>query len=120
MAVDWTKPIQTRDGRPARLLGVLKGIRVGHVVAYEKDTSEFVLFRQSDGHSMFDVDSPSDIINVPPEPKRFVRWVNVYSNQDLITVHYDRVRADSSALGSRSGCRKIIITEGYDDETPTT
>ena len=53
----------------------------------------------------------------PPEPRKFVRWCNVYSNQDLITVHYDRKGADSVALGSRSGCRKIIITEGYDDET---
>ena len=120
MTVDWTKPIQTRDGRPARLLGVLKGRPfTSHVVALpeESDTSrECLMIRNSDGSASMGCTHPLDIINVPPEPRKFVRWCNVYP-QDVITMYYDRVRADSAALGSRTGCRKIIITEGYDDET---
>jgi hypothetical protein len=61
-AIDWTKPIQARDGRKARYLGRLGGSRHAVAVASPVNETELAL-TVSDGGFGFDVDSASDIIN---------------------------------------------------------
>ena len=116
MTVDWTKPIQTRNGRPARLLGVLDSSGINHIVAVR--IGEFELMREHlcDGKAASGLGAHNDIINVPPEPKRFVRWVNLYANGEAGYPFATRAEADCQAY-NRIGCRRIELVEGFDDET---
>lgn len=71
MSIDWTKPIQTRDGRPARLLGHIDA-QQPVVVAYVNDKEgETVEAFHTDGrYYLYEVDGESkfDIVNVPTDP----------------------------------------------------
>ncbi len=79
--VDWSKPIQTRDGKPARLISEVRG-DYSHVVAVEQagyevlNGHERVLVVKLDGTSRH---IPSDdIVNTPiVAPRKAVGWVNV-------------------------------------------
>ena len=108
--IDWTKPIQTYTGKPARLLGVLKNPSGrNHVVAIGE--YEFAVCRYSDGCSR---GQGEDIINVPLPPRKFVRWVNLY--EDAMFFYVSRKAADISGTG-RIGCRRVELAEWFDDES---
>ena len=114
MAVDWDKPIQTKDGRPARLLGMRnhpKFPRVIAVPAYGGDGFERVDTCTEDGR-ICGVIGPhfSDIVNAP---QRHVRWVNMYADVSSITGLYtSREAADKGAFGQRIACLRIEFEEG--------
>ena len=118
--IDWTKPLQTRDGKPARLLGLLKGRPIlSHIVAVPDETDESrecLCIRCNDGSASLGCTSPHDIINVPP-PRKFVRWVNLNESGQCVC-HESRKLADEKAGPFRIGCRRIELTEGFDDEIP--
>ncbi len=80
MIVDWTKPIQTVDGRKARLLGELKASSVhneSRVVAVEEPNGdEHAKSYFEDGQYFSDRKSQHDIINVPP--RRVMREVEAW------------------------------------------
>ena len=119
MSVDWTKPIQTRDGKPARLLGVLRGLEhlgevCAHVVAVQNN-GEYMTSRYATGSLIRLSEQAGDIINVPPPPRKFVRWVNLY--EDDTTFFHDTRKAANIAGAGRIGCRRVELAEGFDDET---
>jgi hypothetical protein len=81
MAIDWTKPVQTRDGQKVRVLctdgpdsqypviglidgGGLETWTIGGVYAANVATSNL------------------DIINTPDPPVTVTRWVNVYPDME--------------------------------------
>lgn len=86
MSVDWSKPIQTRDGRKARFLGTLDGVDYGHLSAVwsDKCQSEMLIETTKSGYVFEYSESKDDIINSPPPPKYF--WVKVYEGPDYYFV----------------------------------
>lgn len=67
MAVDWSKPIQTRRGEPARLLGEIKGVGFTHFVAVQRHVGDEVgygVFASGHASSAY-TNSEQDIVNVP-------------------------------------------------------
>jgi hypothetical protein len=112
-AVDWSKPLQTRDGRKARLLGVIKCYNSEasgtHVVASMLDDSaESVDIVFTNGRSYSPVkDSDDDIINTPERIKREV-WLNVYQHSECYG--YDsKDEADDCAMQTRIACVRVQI-----------
>lgn len=112
MSVDWSRPIQTRDGRPARLLGELnvkQGNPYKKVVAVisEYGTHERAIICRSDGVAQR---KGPRITNVP---RKHVRWVNMYDYRDGISGLYSsREAADRGAIESRIACIRIEFEEG--------
>lgn len=113
--VDWTKPIQTRDGRKARLLGMLDNKIYTHAVAITDGAGEFVTICADNG-TYSDTASRLDIVNIPPKPRQIDVWVNYfYDGLYPIGCYLTRAAADAAVRGGhRIGCRKVVITEGFD------
>lgn len=87
MKVNWQLPIQTRDGRNARLLGTVRNGCGTHVVAIEDDNRiEEIHKYRSNGFLCSEVQPTNhDIINTPAPPVEVEigeRWVNVYRNDE--------------------------------------
>lgn len=109
--IDWSKPLQTRSGDKARLLGVLKTTEPeAYMVAADTGEGEEMLFQvRSDGTSEGGShEGPFDIINVPPAQELDV-WRVVYRASDggtfLGTISLDESKArgvaadDNDAVG---------------------
>ncbi|MDE2105110.1 MAG: hypothetical protein KGL39_48170 [Patescibacteria group bacterium] len=118
MTLDLTKPMQTRDGRKARLLASdLKSQFQLVFVITDKDGNEHVGERYADGRYSSGYDRPHDIINVPEPPKVHVEYRNCYQRGVLNYYGYpSRVEADKEAGPNRIACIRITWTEGQFDE----
>lgn len=83
--LDWDKPIQTRDGRPARLIAKdRKHSNYPYVVLVDVGgNSEAIFTYTKEGfYGSTGGVTINDIINAPPKPVKITRYVNVYpSNQ---------------------------------------
>lgn len=110
MTVDWTKPIQTRDGRKARVLATDLGDDNYPIVVAVTDGSdhEYSATRTLDGRisikSEFD---DSDVINVTEE---ITFYLNVYRYTDgsvAAAVH------TTEQLAKRKASFTDIIAEAY-------
>ncbi len=90
--IDWTKPVQTRDGRKVRVL-CTDGPRKDFPVIALIDGRQFAEYFMSSGRYMQHGDGQLDLINVP-EPQRFT--LLVYSGGGKMKHgchdHYDSVR----------------------------
>ena len=104
MSVDWTKPIQTEDGRKARLLGELKTSSVLHesrVVAIEcPDGHEWGYTVFEDGRCCRQVESTRNIINVPP--RKVMRDVEAWAiidgeDHEIMLATFNKAIADRNA-----------------------
>jgi hypothetical protein len=100
-ALDWNKPLQTRDGRKARLLGKLNGRPdSGYLVAV------------ADEHGVETLLIGEEVINVPQRIKREV-WLNVYPDRasDNANVSPWRTRelANRYSYDNRIACVKVSI-----------
>jgi len=89
--IDWTKPIQTRDGRRAKLihkLTCLEGAQPMVCVITNSSGNEFASTWHQDGrYSDTQCPSQADIINTPPEPVTVEigeAWVNVYRRDGVV------------------------------------
>lgn len=96
MKFDWNMPFKTKDGLPARLLGVVKSVtRLTHMVAVDRGREECVNSYTSDGAFWADGSTcPSDLVNVK------TGYINVYhvgQNSYYYTTLED-------ALDARGGC----------------
>lgn len=110
MSIDWTKPVQTRDGRkvtiyttecrrPKPVLGVV------HWDEYDEIYNWF-----TDGTHSCGIEMAIDLVNVP---EKHVRYINIY-NHDI--GFPTRKLADIYSDNIRQACIKIEFTEGqYDD-----
>lgn len=78
MTIDWTKPVQTRDGRSVEII-TTKGRENQPVLGYVADRTELWSWF-SDGHFLSQrTYSLNDIVNVP---ERRELWLNVYEGGD--------------------------------------
>jgi hypothetical protein len=114
--IDWTKPIQTRDGRPARYLGSLKGCDT-HVVAiacndnWERETTELV---DDAGEAKFS-GCGDGVVNAPSKLRG---WMNIYESVSslcpftLDTVYHDEDDAHRNAGPGRIACVRVEFEEG--------
>lgn len=104
MKIDWTKPLQTRDGREVTV--ITSEARGNYPVLYYVDTSENICRATAGGLYYIGETHRLDIIN---KPEKFTNWLNVYPN--TIGCRYDsRAEADKAATSARIACIKI---EGY-------
>lgn len=110
--IDWDKPLQTKNGRPARLLGTLAGTapydyRHAVAVTNRAGNRESILMYTDDG---LHPDDNNCLVNVP---QKRVKWVNCYPFGDLgDCVHESREAADRNAHRSRIACIRIEFEEG--------
>lgn len=123
---DPTKPVQTRDGRNARIICT---DRVGQDQAYNIvalvrtpvsalsrfPSVEQILSFTNDGLARRNAQSPEDLVNVPVKHKRTF-WVNVYPDTRVYehnVVFGTRKAADNhpscNSYGNRVGCVKVEI-----------
>ena len=113
--IDWTKPIRTKDGRPARLLGTIKDRRYPKCVALLMidDTEIVKIFTEAGNLYSSGEPSVSDLKNVPV---KHVAYLNIYA--DGVASHLNRAVADAYAWPGlqRIACIRVEYTEGqYDD-----
>lgn len=79
--LDWTKPIQTREGNPARLLGVYNSTNeFNHVVAVRDHTGHETSYKVTKWGSYYGggTQCEENILNVPPKMKKIEGFVNIY------------------------------------------
>ncbi len=116
MSIDWTKPVQTRDGRKVTIYTTTAPTEHpvhGYVEGWGGPT-----FWTSGGLFLGDAESDEDLINVPeaPEPKRVV-WLNMYL--DGVGGPYPtKAAAQKWALEHRVACVRVEWTPGQFDEEP--
>lgn len=117
---DPTKPVQTRDGRPARILATdFKG-NFPIVAAVEFcDGTEIVYSYYDDGTmNRSRLQRGYDLINIPEDQELDV-WVNVYDQEALLPrCHRTKAEADSYAAEDRIACiriqQKYAVGEGLE------
>ena len=111
--IDWTKPIETRDGQPARVLCTdLKSAGYPVIVAYEiQPGGESIESTDLEGFKLTGQAKPF-IRNVP---EKGVRYVNIYRQCDFSANHRSRLEADSVASPDRIACVRVEYTEGQMD-----
>jgi hypothetical protein len=111
---DPTKPVQTRDGRKARVLCTDRKTEDGYNIIASvvcAEDVEHAYYYRLDG-TMSIGKSPNDLVNVPVKHKR---WVNIYPNNKLgasMNAYEDRDAADDLANPSRIACIEIEFEEG--------
>src|SRR5690606_4254934 len=118
-----TKPVQTRDGRPARIIctdakRIEFGIRHPIVAEIEDDStwSAVIVAYTESGH-YFNSKQPSshDLINVSIQHKYTrTNWVNIYPD-GVVTWHSSRHEADVSAAPKRIACKQVTIEFAYEE-----
>lgn len=112
--LDLSKPVQTRDGRKARIIctdrkghGHFDSLTIVALVKY--DDAEVVHVYRQDGKSIDEGERSFDLINVPA---KHVRWVNFYPHPHAPCEHATREAADYAALKARIACVKVEFAEG--------
>ena len=115
VTVDWTKPIQTRDGYPARVLctdlksGTDREVAV--VVSYQED-DEGLIRVAYDGRMYDKREYPGDIINVP---EKGTVYINIYSPNDMV-LHTTKEAAEQYLIKALCIARvKVEYTVGQFD-----
>lgn len=76
--IDWNKPIQTRDGRPAKFLAKLERETCPYVFAVGEGNDQFIASCGDDGRVIAGDVSGIDPVNVPEEFLSEPVYVNVY------------------------------------------
>ncbi len=107
---DPSKPVQTRDGRKARIIAT---DRQGHEPL-------IALVTEPQGHECIYAFQPSgvchprapghadDLVNIV---EKHVRWINIY-NGGCSVPHKTKPEADLNAAGSRIACLRVEFEEG--------
>ena len=103
-----TKPVQTRDGRKARILCKDLNSDVYTIVAatMENNGTESVRLYTNTGQIL--VGKPNHDLDLVNIPKRTSRWTNVYPTGD----HGSKERADILKNHNRIGVIEIIFEDG--------
>lgn len=103
MTIDWTKPLQTRDGRKARV--VATDIATKHEYTHaalimDKNGEEILETYTKDGFCWVDRKTrDKDLVNIFEEQSR---WMNVYSNSTMAWSYDTRDDANSAANSQKN------------------
>ena len=111
--LDLSKPVQTRNGRPVRILCTDAKGPYPIVGLMPSGEAEHVGSWMVGGNSSPYSWTQDDLINVP-EPKRYV-WLNVYRDGASAALYTSRNEADRYEVGERVGCIKVELVERFDD-----
>lgn len=113
--IDFTKPVQTRDGRPVEILSA-NGRGPKPIKGYVADNIDLCSWTTDgkiyQGDTMFE--RGSDLVNVPP-PKK-VMYINVYGDGNFSCFYRSRTEADRGATIRRQACVRVEYTKGQFDE----
>jgi len=115
MSIDFTKPVQTRDGRKARVICTDVNSKLHAVVAVigvnvNYPGEEIVVSYTSDGNFGMS-ETPLDLVNVP---ERTSYWVNEYdSKQEGRILHVTKASADSYSVSCLT--RTAVIELVFED-----
>lgn len=114
--IDWTKPVQTRDGRKVRVLCTDMKQRTSPVAGLitSSDGEEYQQSWGADGLLAPRCKGAADLINVPE--KRVV-WVNMCKD-GVSGCFTSRGLANLGAYSSREACVRIEYEVGQYDEEP--
>jgi hypothetical protein len=114
MTFDPNKPVQTRDGRPARIVCTDK--KSEHPIValiIEKDGFEAVRsYLENGSYDGVTKDGRLDLINVP---EKIVRYLNAYPSGESYS-YKSRKEADVGATSFRMACFRVEFTEGQFDD----
>lgn len=112
--IDFSKPVQTRDGRKARVICTDKKDSRSVIALIEGDDggTESVYVYYTDGRGSLALEYTFDLINVP---EKIVGYVNIYPNR-YNQYHKDKGTADACASKARIACIKVEGVEGQFDE----
>ncbi len=115
MSIDFTKPVQTRDGR--KVVIYCTDAPVAYPVHGRVDGLEEPGTWTRDGRFIIDSENidPLDLINAP-EPKR-VSWVNLYPDQHG-DAYKTKAEADEFCAHNRIACVRVEWSPGQFDEEP--
>lgn len=118
--LDFTKPVQTRDGNHVKVFLDDRGSKYPVVGAYLFDNQWWAANWTQSGewidrrhHGIrTDANAHLDLIQAPPPKHK--RWVNVYPKDSHVisTAHESREYADEYAHESRIACIEIEFAEG--------
>lgn len=112
-AIDFTKPVQTKDGRPLEIV-TIRGRGDYPVIGFIGDSTAPSTFT-ADGKFFLGLENNNeDLENVPAKPVEIVRYFNIY--EDFVMGHDTRAEADAGAEADRIGCKRVVFTgDEYDD-----
>lgn len=115
MALDLTKPVQTRDGRPVRILctdrkSTLMDKPVVGLVT-NKSGSEILDFWSLTGAKGTSIACEGDLVNVP---ERKSKWMNMYGGELGGFFHSSRQACEESAQ-RRSSQRTEVVELIFED-----
>ena len=114
-AFDPTKPVQTRDGRPARILCTDRtGSQFPIIALISFSDAESVVSVKSNGCMYGQGETPNDLVNVPEVTKKYRR---VYEGPGYDTA-FSEV-AYSSEQGCRNGAGRSVKYYGILEEVFT-
>lgn len=90
MSIDFNKPVQTRDGRPVRIL-CTDAINVNRPIVglvRQSEENEVLSSWSSNGFWSY-IDNPTnnDLVQTPEPPKVITRYANVYSDHTVGFYH---------------------------------
>lgn len=116
--IDWTKPVQTRDGTPVNILS-REGRGTFPVIGYIGDATDVDTWT-AEGKYRTNKSGPEDLMNVPETPKQTEVWCNVYQSRhddglEVGGTALSRAEADRICSHDRVGCIKVVLTEGQFD-----
>lgn len=120
--LDLTKPVQTRNGRPVRILATdAKGGQSVAGLVTDRGGYETAYLWSAHGHHFGNdadngprVTDDFDLVNVPEPKKTGTMWLNVYPNVPS-AAHSSRPAADLNATHSRLACIRVDWAEGQFD-----
>lgn len=103
MTIDWTRPLQTRNGKyKVRVLCTDAKGRLPVVCLVLRDNEDRIQTYTLEGRVITDVDCDNDAVNVP-EKRTIKGWVNVY-NDHSGPIHDSEVVANSVSHEGRIAC----------------
>ena len=100
--IDFTKPVQTRDGRPVRILCTDVYLESGDSIAGIVD-GQLLAWRNT-GKYMDSLPTRHDLVQT--KEKR-VGWINIYPHAHVSNAHPSQERADAKARPDRVACVKV-------------
>jgi hypothetical protein len=117
MAIDWTKPVQTRDGRKVRVLCTDAPDSPYPVIGLIDKGGEPEIWTIGGVYAANGATSNLDIINAPEPAVTVTRWANVYEDK-ISSLFETKGDCDAVATGGRIACVPVTITyrpgEGLD------
>ena len=114
MTFDPTKPVRTRDGKPARIIATdLKSDHPIVAAVKDKNGDEYHYGYTKNGHWIDDsYEGAIDLVNIP---EKHELWVNVYDScfgGFNLKPHATREAADNNAREARIACLHLTFEEG--------